>query len=198
MVKIEHIDIHSVNTVVSVDLGYKGFKGVGVAVAYDFKNRREVCYIAVSSDIKVPYTPGLLAFREAPLMIIAIKELSKRCIEPDLIIVNGHGLAHPRRFGIASHIGVILDKPSIGVAKRLLYGYIIVDEKGREAIVVDGIKVGYALEYKRSKKIYVSVGHKITPEDAITIIEGLWNRKYPLPDPLYIADSLTKRLRSRL
>lgn len=180
-----------------VDIGYKGSTGIGVAVAYSVKDRRELCHIAIVDDVHIPYIPGLLAYREAPLMIIAIEELSTRCIKPDVAMVNGHGVAHPRRLGIASHIGIVLDIPSIGVAKSLLYGAVI-DKGVVKAIAVDNNIVGYVLENENNKKIYVSVGHKISPENALDIVISTWNKKQPLPYPLLIADYLTKKLRSRL
>lgn len=196
---VKPIDFNSIDVVVAVDVGYKGSEGIGVAVAFDFKNQEELCHIAVVGGVNIPYIPGFLAFREAPLMVTAVRELSSRCAEPDVILVNGHGLAHPRRFGIASHIGVVLDKPSIGVAKKLLYGSIVVDESMRKAIVVDDVKVGYVLENRYGEKIFISVGHKLTADDAIAIVKTLWqNDSLPMPDPMHIADMLTKKLRYRI
>jgi deoxyribonuclease V len=198
LVKFEPIDVQDIDVIVATDVGYRGSKGVGVALAYDAKKKRELCHIAITDKVDIPYVPGLLAFREAPLMIGAIKELSLRCVDPDVIMVNGHGVSHPRKFGIASHIGVVLEKPSIGVAKKLLYGTITIDDKHRLAIVVGTLIVGYVVENIHGGKIYVSVGHRITPEKALTIVENIWNKSSSLPDPLYIADNLTKRLRSRI
>lgn len=197
LVRIEPLDLSSIDAVAGVDIGYKGSSAVGVAVAYSIKKRTELCHVAVAGTVHVPYIPGLLAFREAPLMILAIRELSARCIEPDVVMVNGHGLAHPRKMGIASHIGVVLDKPSIGVAKRHLYGSISVDEAGRRTIVVDGAVVGYVLEGE-GVEIYVSIGNRVTAQDARLLVEALWDRSKPLPKPLYTADILTKKLRARL
>lgn len=198
LVRFEQLDIDNVSTIVATDIGYKGVKGVGVAVAYDVKNKRELCHIAIVDEVDIPYVPGLLAYREAPLMIGAVKELTSKCIDADVIMVNGHGISHPRRFGIASHIGVVLDKPAIGVAKKLLYGSLSFDDGGREVIIVNGVVAGYVLRGLKSSKIYVSVGHRITPENTLAIVERVWNKHYPLPDPLYIADNLTKKLRSKI
>lgn len=197
-VKFEPLDLHLVDIVVATDVGYKGSRGVGVAVAYSIKKQKEICHVAIQGDVDVPYIPGLLAFREAPLMIIAIKELRSRCVEPDVLMINGHGVSHPRKFGIASHIGVVLDKPSIGIAKKLLYGTITLDNEHRQVIVIDGVPAGYVLENMYGGKIYVSVGHRVTPLDAINITKTVWSRDLPLPNPLYIADSLTKKFRHKL
>lgn len=131
-------------------------------------------------------------------MIEAVKELSSRCIEADVIMVNGHGLSHPRKFGIASHVGVVLNRPSIGVAKKLLYGSITKDNNLRNSIIVDGVVVGYVVESAHGGKVFISVGHKIKPEDALAVVNMVWNRSNPLPDPLYIADSLTKKIKTRI
>lgn len=191
-VKIEPVNIDSVEIVVGVDIGYKNCIGIGAAVVYDIRKQKEVCHVIISSEIFVPYIPGLLAFREAPLILAAVKEIKSRCIDFDVIMVNGHGLAHPRKFGISSHIGVVLDKPSIGVAKKLLYGD-IVSINGREAIFVDGVKIGYVIGSTSGGKIFVSVGHRITPDNALTIVEITLNKKFSLPEPLRIADNLTKK-----
>lgn len=198
LVSFEPIEVQDIEVIVATDVGYKGSKGVGVAVAYDAEKRREICHVAIVDDIDIPYVPGLLAFREAPLMTGAIKELSARCVDADVVMVNGHGVSHPRKFGIASHIGVVLDKPSIGIAKKLLYGSIVLDDKRREAIVVDGSIVGYVAKNIHGGSVYISVGHRLTPENALIITESVWNKHYPLPDPLYIADNLTKKLRSKI
>ncbi|MEM4789329.1 MAG: endonuclease V [Ignisphaera sp.] len=198
LVRIEPIDLDNVKVVVAVDNGYKGSKAIGVAVAYDVEKKKELCHTAILDEIEVPYIPGLLAFREAPLMIEAVKELSSRCTEADVIMVNGHGLSHPRKFGIASHIGVVLDKPSIGVAKKLLYGSITTDNNLRVVIIINGMVVGYVLKNVHGSKVFISIGHKIKPEDSLAVVNMVWNRGNPLPDPLYIADSLTKKIKTRI
>lgn len=198
LVRIEPLNPNSIEVVVAVDNGYKGSKVVGVAIAYNAKKRKELCHIAIVDEVEIPYVPGLLAFREAPLMIEAVKELSLKCVEADIIMVNGHGLSHPRKFGIASHVGIALDKPSMGIAKKLLYGSITTDNNLRTTITVDGTVVGYVLENAYGGKVFVSVGHRIKPEDALTIVDMVWNRSNPLPDPLYIADNLTKKMRSKI
>jgi len=132
-------------------------------------------------------------------MITAIKELLDRCTEADVLMINGHGVSHPRRFGIASHVGVVLDKPSIGIAKKILYGSVVkIDKENRSLLVVNGSVVGFVLENAYGGKIYVSVGHRVSPEDALKIVEKVWSRDKTLPDPLFIADKLTKKLRNKL
>ena len=137
--------------------------------------------------IGFPYVPGLLSFREAPLILAACERLSK---VPDLVLVDGQGIAHPRRFGLASHVGLLLDLPTIGCAKSILCGVHqpLGEETGSQAELLDkGELVGAALRTKlRVKPVYVSVGHKI---DLASALEWVMNccRGYRLPEPTRLA-----------
>ena len=118
-----------------------------------------------------PYIPGLLSFREVPVCIDAIEKLKAK---PDVFIVDGQGFAHPRRFGIASHIGVLVDRPTVGCAKSRLTGDF--DEPGRtkgnySELIDKGEEIGAVLRTRTDvKPVFVSVGHKCTLEDAIKIV----------------------------
>lgn len=134
-----------------------------------------------------PYVPGLLSFREAPVVLAAFQKLRQ---EPDLIMVDGQGIAHPRRFGIASHLGVLLDKPTIGCAKSILVGR--GPEPAREAgawseLKVDGEVVGAVVRTRDGvKPVYVSIGHKIDLPTAIHYVLAC-ARGYRLPEPTRLA-----------
>lgn len=147
------------------------------------------------SKVELPYIPGLLAFREMPNVLLAYEKLEH---EPDLIVVDGHGLSHPRRMGIATHIGVTLDKPTIGVAKKRLVGRY--DEPGEEKgewteLVHKKELVARVLRNKkRTLPIFVSVGHKITLEEAFAWVQQS-TTKYRLPQPTHIADAQSKSLK---
>jgi deoxyribonuclease V len=131
--------------------------------------------------------PGLLSFREAPAVLEALRLLQN---DPDLIFVDGQGIAHPRRVGIASHIGVLVDRPTIGCAKSLLCGQheAVADSVGSYSYVIDnGEIIGAALRTKAGvKPIYVSIGHKIDLETAIQIVLSCC-RGYRLPEPTRLA-----------
>ena len=134
-----------------------------------------------------PYIPGLLSFRELPLILAAGDRLS---ITPDLILVDGQGIAHPRRFGLASHLGLIWDTPAIGCAKSRLCGSHEEPavEPGGYAEVRDGEEtIGAALRTRRGgKPVYVSIGHKVDLETALHwVLECC--RGYRLPEPLRLA-----------
>jgi len=134
-----------------------------------------------------PYIPGLLSFRECPLILKACEKLS---IQPDLIIVDGQGIAHPRRFGIASHIGLLMDIPTIGCAKSRLCGtYDILEEQaGRYTNLIDrNENIGVVLRTKRGvKPLFISIGHKISIMSAITWVLNTC-KGYRLPEPSRMA-----------
>jgi deoxyribonuclease V len=138
-----------------------------------------------------PYLPGLLAFREIPAIL---KALAKVKSKPDLIMVDGQGIAHPRRFGIASHLGVLLDKPTIGCAKSRLCGKHKEPgpRKGDYELLLDGKEtLGTALRTRDATNVvYVSVGHRISLKSAIEIV--LASSKYRIPEPTRLADRLSR------
>lgn len=131
-----------------------------------------------------PYVPGFLGFREVPALLDAFRELAE---PPDLVVVDGHGLSHPRGLGIACHLGVLLDLPAIGVAKSVLVGK-PEGELGEEAgsrvpLVWRGRVVGAVLRTKRRvNPVYVSVGHRVSLEGAVRRVLAL-TRGYRLPEP---------------
>jgi deoxyribonuclease V len=122
----------------------------------------------IKQQVTFPYVPGLLSFREAPLILAACEELDS---EPDLILVDGQGIAHPRRFGLASHLGLLWDKPTIGCAKSRLCGKhdLVPAEAGSHAEIFDnGEVIGAALRTKQGvNPIYISIGHKVDLQAAI-------------------------------
>ncbi len=173
-----------------MDISYSKDVGVAVAVFMDFPQLNLKEYAVVKGVVEVPYIPGLLAFREAPLMIKAYRKLNR---EADLIVVDGHGVTHPREFGIASHVGLILDRPTVGVAKNLLYGTIVKSSDSTEYIVVNN-NVGGVVYRHLNKELYVSIGHKVSINSLKEVVPYLFKSHY-LPEPTYIADMLSKKFR---
>jgi len=139
------------------------------------------------SKIRFPYVPGLLSFRESPLILAACERL---CNVPDLVLVDGQGIAHPRRFGLAAHVGLLLDLPTVGCAKSILCGQhqSVGEEAGSHAELLDkGELIGAALRTKSGvKPIYVSVGHKISLASALQWVMKCC-RGYRLPEPTRLA-----------
>ena len=145
-------------------------------------------------SVSFPYVPGLLSFREIPPLI----PLLKKAPRPDLIIVDGHGIAHPRGFGLACHLGLITGVPTIGCAKSLLVG--TCEKPGPErgdmtTMTYDGDIVGYALRSRKgSKPLYISPGHMLDPEEAVKGVQ-MCLKGYRLPEPTRLAHKLTQSTR---
>ena len=175
--------------IAGVDISSPGPRdtGRGAAVVLNYPELNLVEVKTVEREVTFPYIPGLLSFREAPLILAACQELSS---VPDLVLVDGQGIAHPRRFGLAAHLGLFLDVPAIGCAKSILCGaHKPVGEKvGSYAELVDnGQVIGAALRTRIGvKPIYVSVGHKISLNSAIKWVLNCC-RGYRLCEPTRLA-----------
>ena len=181
-----------VKTVAGIDLGYdsKNDTSRAVCVVLSFPELELIETSEALLPIQFPYVPGLLSFRETP---VAIKALEKLTVTPDLILCDGQGLAHPRRFGIACHIGLITDLPTLGVAKSLLVGKFenLGESRGSRApLVHKNEQVGFALRTKdKVQPVYVSVGHRISLETAADYVLQC-AQKYRLPETTRLADKM--------
>jgi deoxyinosine 3'endonuclease (endonuclease V)/endonuclease III-like uncharacterized protein len=148
-----------------------------------------------SAKAPFPYIPGLLAFREGPIVLRAFRKLKMR---PDVVLIDGHGVAHPRGFGLASHMGVLLGIPTIGCAKTVLVGEFEEPEKRRGScspLVYKNIEVGRALRTKDGvNPVFVSVGHMVSLDQACKIVLECCT-KYRLPEPTRMAHILVNKIR---
>ena len=182
----------TVNYVAGVDVGFKNnFQITQAAIAVlSFPQLELVEHQIAQTPTTFPYVPGYLSFREIPAII---KAASKLQITPDLILCDGQGLAHPRRFGLACHLGILLDLPTIGVAKSLLIGQHepVPREKGSWTALVEGEEtIGMVLRSRTDvKPIYISLGHKISLETAVNYVMQCLT-KYRLPETTRWADKL--------
>ncbi len=182
-------EVISPRFIAGVDISVEKAKGVatGVVVVLSYPGLRVVETKVVQGSLEFPYIPGLLSFRESPLTLAACGKLS---IMPDLVLVDGQGVAHPRRFGLASHLGLFLDIPTIGCAKSLLCGSHEMPgvEPGSYTEIVDrGEIIGVALRTRRGvKPVYVSIGHKIDLAGAIHWVMECCHG-YRLPEPTRLA-----------
>lgn len=144
---------------------------------------------------RFPYVPGFLGFREVPALVAAWSRLAEK---PDLVMVDGHGIAHPRRLGIATHLGLVLDLPTIGVAKSLLVGEVaaLPDAPGAEApILWRGAVIGMALRLRaRANPVYVSTGHRVSLATALAWVKRTATG-HRLPAPTRAAHAAAGRLR---
>lgn len=172
---------------VDVAAGVRQKLARGAVVVLSYPELELVEKSVVEGSLDFPYIPGLLSFRELPLVLRAFKQLE---VVPDLVLVDGQGLAHPRRMGIACHLGLFLDRPTVGCAKSRLCGSHreLGEQPGDCAPLTDGGEViGVALRTRVGvKPLYVSIGHKTSLEAAIFwVLRCL--RGYRLPEPTRLA-----------
>jgi deoxyribonuclease V len=168
----------NINSICGVDVAYDNDIAYCSAVVMD----RGGAVIESARDRGVarnPYVPGLLMLREAEPIFRTLKQLNN---DFDLLLIDGHGLLHPRKCGLACYVGVTLDRPTIGVAKKLLCGTVRSDS----AIELDGQILGHAIDIAGKKKLYVSAGHRISLETAVKIVIELGAGG--MPEPLRLAD----------
>jgi deoxyribonuclease V len=175
-------DLGEVRTVAGVDVGMEGDRARAAIVVLSYPALEQVDQSLARVPVSMPYVPGLLSFREAPAILAACERLHT---EPDLLIFDGQGVAHPRRFGIASHVGLILDKPSIGCAKSRLFGthHQPAPEAGSYVHLYDGDEIIGAVLRTRDKvsPVYVSIGHRLNLELAVEYVLGCC-QGYRLPE----------------
>ncbi len=174
------------------DVSYRGDSGTGAFVVCD-RRLKLVEHTIIKQRVEFPYIPGYLAFREIPFLIAAFNELKTK---PDIILVDGQGIAHPRGFGVASHLGVLLDIPTIGAAKNKLFGRceMPVLERGSYTLLRDPQNnvIGACLVTKdRTKPIFVSAGHMVDLEMSVRVVlESALS--YKIPEPLRLAHMFSR------
>jgi deoxyribonuclease V len=182
-------------TVGGVDASYTDVNIYAAAVVVDYASQSLQEWASATLPISYPYIPGLLAFRESPAILEALAKLKTL---PDVLIVDGHGIAHPRRFGIACHLGLILDLPTIGCAKSILIGNLkdLPKEDKSQIGLFDNQQdlLGMAVcTIPGVKPVYISAGHRIDLESAVRVIQRCC-RGYRLPEPVRLAHKLAKSL----
>jgi len=181
--RVNHVTALHFIAGVDVSVLRVGGVGRGAVVVLSYPELEVVEMRVAEGKIDFPYVPGLLSFRELPLLLAACEKLN---ITPDLILVDGQGILHPRRAGLASHLGLLLDTPTIGCAKSRLCGShgVLGGPPGSYCEVVDRDEtIGVALRTKPGvKPLYVSIGHKVDLEAAIYWVLGCC-RGYRLPEP---------------
>lgn len=194
-----HIDISDdfgpVTTLGGVDIGFENDGRItrAAAVVLDAESLTVIEKALVRVPTRMPYIPGLLSFREIPGALAALEQLS---IRPDLTLVDGHGIAHPRRLGVATHLGLVTGLATIGVAKKRLTGTheTVPEARGSWVALTDADEtIGAVLRSRAAvKPIFISAGHRIGLNSALT-----WTRaaliRYRLPEPTRMADRLASR-----
>ncbi|MGB9902199.1 endonuclease V [Methanothrix sp.] len=188
--------VNRVETVAGADVSFSGSRAYAAAVLLDYHDMRLLDVSFADMEVCYPYIPGLLTFREGPVMLRALEGVDGA----DVLLFDGQGIAHPRRFGEASHLGLLLDRPSVGCAKSRLCGEFSGpgEERGSFSLLVDrGDIVGAALRTRTNvKPVFVSPGHMSDLSSAIEIALNC-ARGYRVPEPLRLAHILSlKRART--
>ncbi len=188
-------DGRPVNSIGGVDVGFAGEQARAVIVVLHYPDLTLLASAAAVRSVDFPYIPGLLTFREGPVILAAWEKLT---LKPDLLMFDGQGIAHPRGFGLAAHLGLWLNIPAIGVAKSRLCGVhgqvgllpgdqsLLNDEKDRVRILGAVVRTR-----QNSKPLYVSPGHLIDLENAVSFVRACC-RGYRLPEPIRLADQFSK------
>lgn len=179
-------------TIAGLDVSIRGDLAQAAVVVLALPSLEVVDRAICRAPVAFPYVPGLLAFRELPALLPALEQLR---VWPDVFMLDAQGRAHPRRFGLACHLGVLLDAPALGVAKTLFVGTYdgLGEERGARAPLVHrGEVVGEAVRTRaRVQPVYVSVGHRVTLDDASALALATSTR-YRLPEPTRQAHLLSR------
>ena len=191
-------DGREVRRVAGMDAAYIGGKGIGVVVVMGWPGLEVLEEVWAVAEVRYPYIPGLLSFREIPLLLEAFRRVRSSV---DLILVDGQGIAHPRRMGLAAHIGLLLDMPTVGCAKKPLVGEAAEppDEKGAiSPLLYRGEQVGVMLRTRKGvKPVVVSPGHRMEVDRAWHFVL-LAARRFRLPEPTRRAHLLAQRIKRSL
>ncbi len=189
----------NIRTVAGADMAIdtRAMRALGYAgvIVYSFPELQELERASAVLPLTFPYVPGLLSFREGPALLAAFARLRT---EPDLLLFDAHGYAHPRRFGLASHLSLILDKPGIGVAKSRLIGTHKQPriKKGAWAQLKDGREtIGAVLRTRdRVQPVFISIGHRVNLKSAVELALACCDG-YRIPKPTREADHFVARLK---
>lgn len=164
-------------------------------IVLSFPQLQPIAYSLVKAETRFPYVPGFLAFREVPALVRVWEQMT---IKPDILVVDGHGIAHPRRMGIAAHFGAVTSQVSMGCAKNILCGKY--EEPGMERgnytpILDKQEQIGYAFRSKaKTAPVYISPGYGMGMQNSLEIIQRCTG-KYRIPEPTRFAHELVNRFR---
>lgn len=189
-ISIKDVNI-GIKTIAAFDIGFSKNKVICSAIVFEYPSLKVIEEKTKISDELMPYSPNLVAFREGPAIIELYRELENK---PDILIIDGNGALHPNRVGVASYVGVLLNKPSIGVAKELIYGNLEEDK-----ILFNSEIKGYAIKTKDyARPVFVMPGHNISIEKAVEVIKNSASSEFKLPLPLHLAHRLTNKIKTTL
>jgi len=183
--------VKKINTIAGADQAYVGNKVISAIVVCDYKNFDvvEKKYSVVDSNI--PYISGFLFYKDGPAIIEAFNMLEQK---PEVLIVKGNGILHPRRIGMASHVGILLDIATIGIAKKMMAG-----EIRERTIYVEKEARGYELiTREHSKPLYISPGNKISLKKSLEVIKNCLRYPNKLPMPLHLAHKYGNQIKEEI
>ena len=185
---VKKLNIKNVHLVAGVDVSVKDDRSKAAIVVLTYPDLQIQEIVTAAEKTRFPYIPGLLSFREGPVILECVKKLKTK---PDLFVFDGQGLAHPRKTGLASHVGIILNKPSIGSAKSHLYGSYAApgNTRGDFSFIKDrdGKAIGACLRTRdNTNPVFVSPGHLVDIPSSIKIILAC-SPKYRIPEPIRAA-----------
>lgn len=187
-----------IKTIAGADISFNKFSNTVFAgiVVLSYPEMELLSYSLIEMETIFPYVSGYLAFREVPSLLRAWEQLPEK---PDVLVLDGQGITHPRKMGIASHFGVLENQPTIGCAKSMMFGKF--DDLGLEKnssseIIGKGELLGYALRTKNAvKPIYISPGNLITVEESLEVIRDCVG-KYRIPEPTRVAHDMVNLFRT--
>ncbi len=180
-----------ITTIAGADQSYSDNKVISAIAVCDYKSLEVIEEKHAVVDAKIPYKSGFLFYRDGPAVIEAFNKLENK---PDVLILKGNGVLHPRRIGMASQVGLLLDTATIGVAKKLMLGQV----KGN-TIYVEKEARGYKITTREhAKPIYVSPGYKVSLKTSLEVIKNCLRYPHKLPEPLQLAQKYGNKVRKEL
>ena len=183
--------IKNIKTVAGAEQAFFGNRVISAIVVCDYKSFKVVEEKHATADAKIPYMSSFMFYREGPAVIEAFSKLEHK---PDVLMINGNGILHPRRIGMASHLGILLDTATIGIAKRLSLG-----EIKEKTIYVDKEARGYEfISREHAKPLYVSPGNKVSLKTSFDIVKKCIQYPHKLPEPLHLAHKYSNRVRKEV
>ena len=191
---VEEGGLTDVDILAAADVAFPKGRTRAAVCLFTYPELRLLQSVVVEEETRFPYVPGLLSFREAPALLAAFERMEH---EPDVLLVDGQGVAHPRRFGIASHLGLLLGRPAVGCAKSILFGKAAAElpqERGSTTPLLSpsGETVGMLLRTRDGvAPIVVSVGHRVSLDEAVRFVFSVC-RKFRIPEPIRVVDAVSK------
>jgi len=169
-----------------IDVGFDKDKIFCSIVVCDYKDMRVLEQHSEERECKIRYIPGFRAQREISVMIDTFNKLKQK---PDVLLINASGTLHPRKCGLASHLGILLDQPVIGITKNALCGKLVNGE-----VILDNEAIGRVMCVKgKAKPLFVSIGHKVSLDKSVEIVKNCMRQPHKLPEPLHLAHKLVKK-----